>query len=93
MDKERLKYVLLESERLPLPAIRPRALQLPVDGGKVVALVGIRRSGKTFILLETIRRLVAGGVDRRQIIQLSFEDDRLHPLRPDEYDQIGRAHV
>ena len=93
VDKERLKYVLLESERLPLPAIRPRALQLPVDGGKVVALVGIRRSGKTFILLETIRRLVAGGVDRRQIIQLSFEDDRLHPLRPDEYDLILQAHA
>jgi predicted AAA+ superfamily ATPase len=93
MDKERIKYVLREAEELPLPAIRPRTLQLPLTGGKVVVLVGIRRSGKTFLLLDTVRRLVASGVDRRQIVQLSFEDDRLHPLRAADYDLILQAHA
>ena len=93
MDKERLKYVLREAENFALPAIRPRTLQLPLASGKVVVLVGIRRSGKTFILLDTIRRLVASGVDRRQIVQLSFEDDRLHPLRAAEFDLILQAHA
>src|SRR5262245_19265032 len=86
VDKERLKYVLREAEELPLPSIRPRAVQLPMNSGKVVVLVGIRRSGKTFLLLDLIRRLRAAGVDRSQIIQLSFEDDRLHPLRAADLD-------
>jgi uncharacterized protein len=55
--------------------------------------VGIRRSGKTFLLYDTLRRLVASGVDRRQIILLSYEDDRLHPIRPADHDRILRAHA
>ena len=92
MDKERLRYVLHEAATLPLPPIRSRATKLPTASGKVVVLVGIRRSGKTFLLLETMRRLIAAGVDRRQLVHLSFEDDRLHPLRVEDYDLILQAH-
>jgi predicted AAA+ superfamily ATPase len=92
-NKENLKYVLREAEDLPLPSIRPRAIRIPLDSGKVIVLVGIRRSGKTFILLDLIRRLQADGVDRRRIIHLSFEDDRLHPLRPSDLDLILQAHA
>lgn len=93
MDKERLKYVLTEAEQLPLPSILPREQQVPLDSGKVVVLVGIRRSGKTFLLLDVVRRLEAAGVDRRQVVQLSFEDDRLQPLRAEQLDLIVRAHA
>ena len=77
MDKETLKYVLTQSTTRPLPPATPRMLELPLDSKKIVALVGIRRSGKTFLLYETMRRLEATGVDRRQLVYLNFEDDRL----------------
>jgi len=93
MDKERLKYVLREAELLPLPAIRPRTLRLPLASGKIIVLVGIRRSGKTFLLFDVLSRLLADGVDRRQVIMLSFEDDRLHPLRATDYGLILEAHA
>jgi len=93
VDKERIKYILREAEQLPLPPIRPRSLQLPLGSGKVVVLVGIRRSGKTFLLFDTLRRLLAEGVDRRQVVMLSFEDDRLHPLRAADYDLVLQAHA
>lgn len=92
MDKETLKYVLAQSERRPWPEATPRALRLPLDSRKVVALVGIRRSGKTFLLYETVRRLEAQGVDRRRILYLNFEDDRLDPIQAGELDLILRAH-
>lgn len=92
MDKESLKYVLAYHTTRQLPAVAPRALQLPLDARKVVTLVGIRRSGKTYVLYETMRRLAAGGVDRRRMIYLNFEDDRLLPIRPRELDLILRAH-
>ena len=80
MDKETLKYVLTQSAMRPLPPATPRTLELPLDSNKIVALVGIRRSGKTFLLYETMRRLEARGVDR------------LLPIDVRELDLILRAH-
>lgn len=92
MDKETLKYVLAQSTTRPLPPAAPRALQLPLDSRKVVTLVGIRRSGKTYLLYEAIRRLETRGVNRRRMLYLSFEDDRLLPIRAGELDLVLRAH-
>jgi hypothetical protein len=43
-------------------------------------------------LLDIVRRLCDRGADRRQIVQLNFEDDRLQPLRPGDLDLIVHAH-
>ncbi|MBI2921603.1 MAG: ATP-binding protein [Planctomycetes bacterium] len=92
MDKEILKYVLSQSAARSLPHAVPRTMELPLDSTKVVTVVGIRRSGKTYLLYETMRRLLAQGVDRRQILYLNFEDDRLFPIRTSDLDLILRAH-
>lgn len=92
MEKENLKYVLAQHTERKLPDATQRAVQLPLDSRKVVTLVGIRRSGKTYLLYETMRRLESQGVNRRQMVYLNFEDDRLLPIRPDELDLILRAH-
>ena len=93
MRKEALKYVLTESTARKFPATVPRALELPLNTTKITTLVGIRRSGKTYILYDTMRRLEAGGVDRRQMIFLNFEDDRLLPIKSRELDLILSAHA
>jgi predicted AAA+ superfamily ATPase len=64
VNKETLKYVLTQSTTRPLPLATTRTLEVPLDSNKIVALVWIRRSGKTFLLYETMRRLEAKGVDR-----------------------------
>ena len=92
MEKETLKFVIAANTTTKLPAGASRTLQLPLESGKVVTLVGIRRSGKTYIIYETMRRLEARGVDRRRMVFLNFEDDRLLPIKPNEFDLILRAH-
>jgi len=92
VTKETLKYVIAQSTGRRLPAAVPRTLELPLATRKIVAVLGIRRSGKTYLLYETMRRLEARGVDRRQLVYLNFEDDRLLPIRPDELDLVLRAH-
>jgi len=92
MDKETLKYVLAQSSARPLPQAVPRSLELPLDSRKVVALAGIRRCGKTYLLYDTMRRPEARGADPRSMLYLNFEDDRLLPIRPGELDLILRAH-
>jgi uncharacterized protein len=93
MRKEGLKYVLTENTARKFPATVPRALELPLNTTKITTLVGIRRSGKTYILYDTMRRLEARGVDRRQMIFLNFEDDRLLPIKSRELDLILSAHA
>ena len=91
MNSDSLKYVLREFVDRPLPESKPRDLSLPTDSGKVIGLSGVRRCGKTFLFFDTVRRLVASGIDRRRIVYLNFEDDRLQPVEPSELDLVLRS--
>ncbi len=91
MKSDGLKFVLREFVDRPLPSSKPRELSLPTESGKVVGLSGVRRCGKTFLFFDTMKRLVAGGVDRRRIVYLNFEDDRLQPLEPADLDLVLRS--
>jgi hypothetical protein len=91
MNSDNLKYVLRQFAERTLPVSRPRELVLPTGSGKVVGLAGVRRSGKTFLFFDTIRRLTGQGVDRRCIVYLNFEDDRLNPIRAEELDLVLRC--
>jgi uncharacterized protein len=42
--------------------------------------VGIRRSGKTYFLFQTMRDLIAQEISLNQILYINFEDDRLLPI-------------
>ena len=92
MNSDNLKSVLQQFATRPLPRSRAREMELPTGSGKVIALAGVRRSGKTFLLFDTIRRLQTQGIDRARLIYLNFEDDRLQPLRAAELDLVLRCH-
>jgi predicted AAA+ superfamily ATPase len=87
--------VLQDFVNQPLPKSLARDLILPLlDSGKVIGLTGVRRCGKTFLLLETMHRLIAQGVDRRQFLYFNFKNDQLQPVPEDgkAYDLILRCH-
>jgi uncharacterized protein len=92
MNSDNLKGVLQQFATRSLPRSRARELVLPTGSGKIIALAGVRRSGKTYLLFDTIRRLEAQGIDRSRLIYLNFEDDRLQPLRAAELDLVLRCH-
>ncbi len=91
MISDNLKYVLRQFVERRLPVCKARELVLPAGTGKVVGLAGVRRSGKTFLFFDTIQRLAAKGVDRRRIVYLNFEDDRLYPIKVEDLDLILRC--
>lgn len=91
MNSDNLKYVLRQFVERKLPVCYPRERLLPTGTGKVVGLAGVRRSGKTFLFFDAIRRLSEQGVDRRRIVYLNFEDDRLHPLHAPDLDLVLRC--
>ena len=93
MNKESIKSVLQQFAERDLPVVRDRDYAIPTDSGKVVALIGSRRAGKTFLMFQIMRDLVAAGVDKRRIIYINLEDDRLYPIDAQELDLILRAHM
>jgi uncharacterized protein len=91
MNSDNLKYVLRQFAERPLPECKPRDISLPSGAGKVIGLTGVRRSGKTYLFFDTIRRLSAEGVTRKHLVYLNFEDDRLQPLHAEELDLVLRC--
>ncbi len=62
--------------------VRKRDINIPLNSNKIVTLVGVRRSGKTFILYDLVNQL-RKQIDNENIIYINFEDDRLFGLKAD----------
>jgi predicted AAA+ superfamily ATPase len=51
-----------------------------LDTGLVCVITGARRSGKSYIIRQTVKRLINNGVKRNEILVINFEDPRLPKL-------------
>ena len=65
--------------RLARPLVR-RAISLDAPGERIRVAIGMRRTGKTCLLVQAMQDLVARGVPESSLLFLNFEDDRLQPL-------------
>ena len=75
-----------------IPETVSRDLKLPVNTGKIIALNGVRRCGKTYLMYDTIAGLLKKKVPVRNILFLSFEDERLN-FTSDTFDLILQAYL
>ncbi len=89
--KEIFKKIIVDSQERSFDGIIRRDYDIPLDTKKIVSLVGVRRSGKTYLLYETIQKL-RKTVDRKNIIYINFEDDRLYPIKLKDLDQLIEAY-
>ena len=89
---EMVKSLILDFQEGKVETGVPRRLNdTPVDG-KASVFVGVRRSGKSTLLMQRIRHLVEEGTPRENILFLNFFDDRLHPLRKGGLDVVHDAY-
>ncbi len=72
---------LADSLASPLPSGTPRHVYGRVSlPGKVTAVIGMRRAGKTTFLHQLRRERLAQGIGRERLPYLNFEDERLTGL-------------
>jgi uncharacterized protein len=71
--KEIIKTILSDFHRKELPNLVKRNIEIPLNSGKIVTLIGPRRSGKTFLMYQTMSNIS----DKTNIIYFNFEDERL----------------
>lgn len=85
IDDESLKSILseliLDSQESTFAESTQRALSLTALPGKASVCIGVRRCGKSTLLMQRAQSLVAQGVSRDQLVYLNLFDDRLHGVR------------
>ena len=77
MRKDITKNLITDFQEKGIPSARPRLLEIPVNSKKIVALTGVRRSGKTFQLYNVIRKLIKQKIGLSNILYFNFEDERI----------------
>lgn len=83
--------ISLHQRELPLD-LQDRKMQLPLDGGRIVTVTGIRRCGKSSLLGLTINRLLEAGVPKERILYVGFDDERFLSMTPDNFDELLQAY-
>jgi len=79
LNKGIIKEAIKEFQEGELPELLPREVDIPLASQKIIAIVGPRRSGKTYLLFLLIKRLLSQNISPEQIIYLNFDDPRLLP--------------
>jgi predicted AAA+ superfamily ATPase len=87
-DEPTIERLIAEQQERPLPDAVVREVSLPDVPGKADALIGMRRSGKTYRLFGEMRSLVAQGVPRSRILYLNLEDDRFGDIDLGTLDRV-----
>jgi len=90
--KEILKEIIVQNQNKNLDFVKPRQTQIPVNTGKIISVSGVRRCGKTHLLLFTINKLLNQNIDKAQILYLNFEDERLN-FQTEELDLIIQSYT
>jgi uncharacterized protein len=75
--RELIRQKIVDSLAAPVPTFTRRDVRLPGVRGKAVAVIGMRRTGKTTFLWQVLSERLAQGTAREGLLYFSFEDERL----------------
>ena len=94
MDKNVLKSLIaLRQSEIPFDVF-PRDSELPLDRGKIITVPGVRRCGKSSMMMLAINALVEKqGFDKRRVLWIGFDDERLRVMTSDQLNLIVDAYM
>ncbi len=89
---ELLQRIILDFQKSELPPLTERSMTITPIADMSFAVVGARRTGKTFRTYQYVRELVEQGVARENICRIQFHDPRLRRMSIDEMTMIDTAY-
>jgi len=89
--KEIFKKLIVNSQERVFSSLIKRDYEIPVDTHKIVSLIGVRRSGKTYMLYSIMEKLRLH-VPKENMAYINFEDDRLFPMTLKDMDALVEAY-
>ena len=75
--KNTLRELFSDFYETDLPDMTRRQIAIPEVSGCATVVLGMRRTGKTFLLYQRMKDLLASGVAKDRMLHVNFEDDRL----------------
>ena len=75
--KNTLRELFSDFYETALPDMTRRQVAIPEVSGCATVVLGMRRTGKTFLLYQRMKDLLASGVAKDRMLHVNFEDDRL----------------
>lgn len=87
-----LRQKIIDAQAAPLPQLTRRDVWRPAVAGKALAVIGMRRAGKTSFLWQLLSEHHAAGTPREGLLYFSFEDERLAGLQGADLDQLVQAY-
>jgi len=87
-----LEQLIADFHERPLPSPTHREVALPALPGKIDAIIGMRRTGKTWFLFETMQHYLQQGIAKESMLYLNFDDERLLPMTAAELGRITEAY-
>lgn len=89
--KSLLKEIIAEFHDSELPQSKEREIDIPLRSGKIISLIGPRRSGKSWLFFRIMNELLESGNKKENLIYFNFEDERFE-LRQENLDLILHAY-
>lgn len=75
--KDVIKQIILDFQDKINSKLKSRELEIPTNSNKIISVIGVRRSGKTYLLYDTIEKLKSNGISKDKFVYINFEDERL----------------
>lgn len=83
MDKNVIKQIILWQQDF-VGKVRLQDRKIFFDENANYVLVGMRRAGKSYMLYQHIRELIAKGHSKEEILFVNFEDERIADITKEE---------
>jgi uncharacterized protein len=83
MDKNVIKQIILWQQDF-VGKVRLQDRKIFFDENANYVLVGMRRAGKSYMLYQHIRELIAKGHSKEEILFVNFEDERITDITKEE---------
>ena len=91
MDKQLLKKILRENQmEVERYVLTPR--EMTEDHFPCVVIVGVRRSGKSYMMYQKMQQLLSQGCKWEDMLYVNFEDERLADFSADDFNKLLECH-
>ena len=91
MDKSVLKRIIIEYQNVASEiSLKVRDFSFSTKGNDV--LVGLRRSGKSYMMFQKIQQLINDGHKKEEILYINFEDDRLLGFDTQDFEVLKQSY-
>lgn len=87
-ERMNLEEVIVEFHKLGIPEVRIRELKLPTNLSQAIVVYGLRRTGKTYLLYQTMLKLMKEGLPIERLFYINFEDERLEDITGKDLSKI-----